>query len=135
MNTHEQSQVNWKDQWDVGERAEREQFTRMNHAELLTALAHAPRINPYFSLWYVMGETKNLTLFGWPLFLYIQREDIDALDRYHAGTNLGRLMGLKDDDQDMKLIIITREHPSPKAFQAIERQLLKLIGPSTVSLP
>jgi|GEM_PF-2515928 hypothetical protein len=135
MNTYENVQVSWQHQRDEGERAEREHFARMNHEELLVALAHAPRINPYFSLWYVMGETKNLTLFGWPLFLYVQREDIDALDRYHAGTNLGRLMGLPDDDQHMKRIIITREYPSKSAFQTLERMLVKQIGRSTVSLP
>jgi hypothetical protein len=128
MNISENLHVSWQDHYDAGLSAEREFFLRLSHEDLVREIEKAPGVSPYFSLWYIIGQTKDLKRFGEPLFSFMRRKDIDALSRYHAGTNLGYLMELEDNDADMKPLIITQDYPAADAFKKIATRLRKKLA-------
>lgn len=86
----------WQDKWEEAARLTTETYKAMPEKELLIRAAQGFS-DPYYSLWYVIGERCALKDAARPLFAAIQKSP-DMLTRYHAAENLWRLLGLSGED-------------------------------------
>ncbi|MFA6474970.1 MAG: hypothetical protein WCV88_02085 [Patescibacteria group bacterium] len=117
--------ITWQDRWEGGAREERVHYQQMTPDQLLQCL-NQHDFGSYYSLWYVIGtQTTQADKFIWPLYDVIA-SSADFLTRYHAATNLAKLLNWPDDHSIIKQIKLSQERPTVELVSSLKEVLTQI---------
>jgi len=116
----------WQDRWEEVAHAERVAFEQMTPAQLL-AFIRSGRVGLYYGVWSVIARVGTLEQFGLAMFDVLEKST-DFLVRFHAGENLGKLMGLPEKDPLIMDVILHQDAPPQDALRRLRQALAERLG-------